>query len=379
MLQFRPMSISLMAALIVGLFTLSARAEEGATALLDRINLPPGFEIQVFAEVPGAREMAVADALKTVFVGTGHDKVYAVLDRDGDGRGEEVVEIATDLNRPSGVAFKDGYLFVAAQDRILRYVVEAIGAGQRYRALILKMGLPESHPLGERYAAIGGDNKLYVTLGASCNVCEVSGLQGTILRMNLDGSESEVFAYGVRSAGGIDFQPKDDEVPVSTAFFTDSGVEGLGEMSPPNEVNHAWQAGLHFGFPWFAGGGVKAPGYEEKTPPADVQWPVVRLVPHGGVQGIHFYRGRMFPREYRGGLFVAEQGSADSALPVGYRVLLIRFDDGRPIGVDVFATGWLREEGPLGGPVDIDELGDGSLLISDEQAGLIYRVFYTGS
>lgn len=373
MFKIRPILI-LAAGLVVGSMALPTRADAAADANLAKINLPPGFEIEVFAEIPLAREMAVVEKMGVVFVGTSGDTVYAVVDRDKDRVVDEVVKIATGLDTPAGVAFKDGYLFVAAADRILRYVVSEVRPGQRYRALVINFDLPKAHPPGRRYAAIGPDGKLYVALGAPCNVCEVSGFEATILRMNLDGSESEVYAQGVRSAGGMDFEPETGQL-----FFTDNGVDGMGDDSPPDELNHAPWAGFNFGFPWYAGGRVKAPGYEDATPPGDAMMPVVRFGAHTTPLGIHFYRGKMFPKAYRReSAYIAQHGSRDRAEPIGYRILQLHFDDGRPTGVDVFADGWLEGGEPWGRPVDIKELGDGSLLVSDDHAGLIYRITYTG-
>lgn len=356
----------------------AAPSGAGGEAAIDtaRISLPPGFGIEVFATVPRPRSMAVAEELQAVFVGTGEDKVYAVIDRDRDRRADEVMVVARGLNGPAGVAFEDGHLFVATRDGVLSYVIDELRADGNYPVQRLKDGLPASEGYGARDAALGPDGKLYLSVGAPCDLCDVSGVEATILRMNTDGTGEEVFASGVRASAGMDFRI--EESGQAAWYFTDDGVDNMGADSPPDELNHAWRAGLNFGFPWYGGAGVRTAEYENEAPPADAQMPVIRFPPHSAPMGIHFYRGEMFPRSYRGDLFVAEYGSPDRAGTAGPRVLRIRFDEDRPVSTRIFAEGWVQEGGPWGRPVDVAELGDGSLLISDGQAGVIYRVTYAG-
>lgn len=355
--------------LVAGLSGVGAADESKIEIAL--IQLPPGFRMEVFARVPHAWSMAVAEELNAVFVGTDDDKVYAALDRDGDRKADEVVEIADDLRKPTSVAYEDGHLFVVTPRQILRYAVAGVGANRKFPAQVLKDDLPASETYGARDAAVGPDGKLYVSVSAPCDVCEVQGAEATILRLNTDGTGEELFASGVRSAAGLDFRI--EESGQTILYFTDHGV---GSELAADELNYAWRAGLNFGFPWYGGAWARTPEYENETPPADIQMPVIRFPPRSTPMGIHFYRGRMFPRQYRGDLFVAEHGSRDPAPPTGSRVLHIHFDEDRPVSTRVFAEGWLQDDRPWGRPVDIAELADGSLLISDSEAGAIYRVTY---
>lgn len=340
---------------------------------LAKIKLPPGFAIEVYARVPSARSMAPAPDLGGMFVGTRGDTLYAVFDRDGDRRAEQVRVLSRDLNTPNGIAFHDGWLYIAEQHRIVRYrPTQAALAPDKVQVLYDK--LPDYGHHGWRYAAVGPDRRLYVAVGAPCNICDVDGLQGTILRFALTGGQPEIFARGVRNSVGIDFHPATGE-----AFFTDNGGDRMGDDVPPDELNHAAHAGRHFGYPHFAGGDAVSPGYGGRTPPADPVFPVIRFGAHVAALGIHFYRGAMFPTEYRNDAFVAQHGSWNRSVPDGYRIVRVRFDKaGRAVGKEVFAEGWLQQGRAWGRPVDIKELPDGSLLVSDDRAGVIYRITYKG-
>ena len=340
---------------------------------LARIKLPPGFAIAVYAEVPSARSMALAPPLGGMFVGTRGDTVYGVFDRDQDGRADVVRPITRSLNVPNGIAYHDNYLYIAEQHRIIRYR-PVLARLAPLRPEVLFDRLPDLSHHGWRYAAIGPDRKLYVTIGAPCNICDVGGLQGTILRMNLDGSGREVFARGIRNSVGLDFHPRTGE-----AFFTDNGGDGMGDDIPPDELNRAPGKGLDFGFPYYAGGRAVSPNYRGRKKPEGAVFPVIEFGAHVAALGIHFYRGDMFPPEYQGDAFVAQHGSWDRSVPDGYRVMRIRFDArGRPYAKEVFAEGWLVGRRAWGRPVDIKELPDGSLLVSDDKAGVIYRITYDG-
>lgn len=372
--------VALAAAFAVAAGVSPGRASEDPKIDTAAIKLPPGFAIEVFATVPHARSMAVAEGLQAVFVGTDDDKVYALIDRNRDHKVDETLEIAGGLKRPTSVAFKDGRLFVVTQERVLAYDIGKLAAGEKYPAQVLRDNLPVAEAYSTRHAVVGPDGKLYVSVSAPCDVCKVHGVEATIVRMNTDGTGEEIFASGVRSSAGMDFHR--EESGQTAWYFTDDGaddMDGTGTDLPPDELNNAWRAGLNFGFPWYGGAGVKSPEYQSEPPPADAQMPVIRFAPNSTPMGIHFYRGKMFPRPYRGDLFVAEHGSADRAEPLGARILRIHFDEDRPVSTEVFAGGWLQDSGPWGRPTDIQELGDGSLLISDDQAGVIYRVTYTGS
>jgi glucose/arabinose dehydrogenase len=336
---------------------------------LDRLNAPRGFAIEVFARVPGARSLAVAERGARIYVGTRGDRVLAVLDPGRDGNADQVVEVARGLKVPNGVALApDGTLFVVEQHQITRF--DPAGA----REVVVPPGvLPDFRHHGWRYAAFGPDQRLYVAIGAPCNICSVRGFEGTIARLRPDGHELEIFARGVRNSLGLDWHPRIGEL-----FFTDNGGDQLGDLIPPDELNRAPERDLHFGYPYVYAPGQPYPQFAGAEPPGPITHPVVNFEAHVAALGLHFYRGRMFPEDYRHDALVAQHGSWDRTEPIGYRVMHVAFDaSGRPTGSDVFIDGWLGNDGRAWGrPVDIAELPDGSLLISDDEAGVIYRVTY---
>ena len=338
---------------------------------LGRLELPPGFAIRVFAEVPDARSLAVADGGARIYVGTRGTDVFAVLDPERDGVANEVVKVADGLNVPNGVAVAgDGALLVVEQSRLLQ--IEPSGATEE----IMPAGvLPDDVFHGWRYARFGPDGLLYIAVGAPCNVCEIRGFEGTILRMRADGHDLQIFARGVRNSVGFDWHPRTKEL-----FFTDNGADFLGDLIPPDELNRAPEPDLHFGYPYQYGQAVPYPDFAGRDPPQPTTPPGLEFEAHVAALGIEFYDGDMLPAGYRGDAFVAQHGSWNRTDPVGYRVMRIRFDElGRPVGKEEFIAGWLRSDGGvLGRPVDITELPDGSLLISDDHAGLIYRVIHSG-
>jgi glucose/arabinose dehydrogenase len=346
-----------------------AAADASAQLPLERLNAPPGFAIEVFAQVPGARSLAVAEEGARIYVGTRGDRVFAVLDRGRDGRADQVVEVARGLKAPNGVAIApDGALFVAEQHQISRF--DPGGA----REVVVPPGvLPDFRHHGWRYAKFGPDGRLYVTVGAPCNICAVRGLEGTIVRLRPDGQELEIFARGVRNSLGLDWHPRTHEL-----FFTDNGGDQLGDLVPPDELNRAPERDLHFGYPYVWGPGEPYPQFAGEQPPGPITHPALNFEAHVAALGLHFYRGRMFPQEYRQDAFVAQHGSWNRSDPIGYRVMRVSFDpSGRPSGKQVFIDGWLGSGGRAWGrPVDVAELPDGSLLISDDTAGVIYRVTY---
>jgi glucose/arabinose dehydrogenase len=356
-------------ALLIGLTGCAARG--GANPPLERLNLPAGFEIEVFAEVPGARSLAVAEGGRKVYVGTREQDVYAVVDGDRDGVADGVLQVATGLKVPNGLAATNGRLFVAEQHRVIRF--EPDGTVE----IVVPAGvLPDFRHHGWRYAAFGPDGKLYVAIGAPCNICEVAGFEGTIVRMDPDGHNLEIFARGVRNSLGFDWHPVTGEM-----FFTDNGGDNLGDLIPPDELNRAQGPGLHFGYPFVYGDGAPYPQSGGRAPPAETTGPVLAFEAHAAALGIHFYRGGMFPDEFRNDAFVAQHGSWNRTDPIGYRIMRVRFGDGGlPTGQEVFIDGWLDRDGrPWGRVVDLAELPDGSLLVSDDFAGLIYRITYAAS
>jgi glucose/arabinose dehydrogenase len=357
-------------AMVVALLAAQTMAAPAIAQLpLGRLHAPPGFTVEIFAEIPGARSLAVAEDGARVYVGTRGDKVFAALDPGRDGVADEVVAIASGLKVANGLALgPDGSLFVVEQHQISRF--DRSGA----REVVVPPGvLPDFRHHGWRYAGFSPDGQLYVTIGAPCNVCEVRGFEGTIVRLRPDGHELEVFARGVRNSVGLDWHPATGEL-----FFTDNGGDQLGDLIPPDELNRAPERDLHFGYPYVYGPDTPYPQFQAQKPPGPTADPALDFAAHVAALGMRFYRGRMFPRAYRGDAFVAQHGSWNRSDPIGYRVMRVRFDAaGNPTGKEVFIDGWLGPGGRAWGrPVDLAELPDGSLLVSDDHAGVIYRITY---
>ncbi len=340
---------------------------------LDLIQLPPGFQINVYARgVSGARSMTRGSE-GTLFVGSrGDGAVYAVLDRDGDQQAEEVLTLVTELNTPNGVAFRDRDLYVAETHRVWRYRdIESHLRSPPQPELILD-NLPKDRRHSWRFIAFGPDGWLYVPVGAPCNACRPADERyASMLRMRPDGTGLEVFARGIRNTVGFDWRPETEEL-----WFTDNGRDWLGDDRPPDELNRASGAGLHFGYPYCHGGDIPDPefgqerGCQEFTPPAR------KLGPHVAAIGMRFYSGDMFPEEYRNQILIAEHGSWNRAEPLGYRLSLVRLEKGQVTAYEVFAEGWLQGGRPWGRPVDVLVMPDGALLVSDNQASVIYRITY---
>lgn len=354
--------------------------EVNVAEYLDRIELPPGFSIEVYMDgLEDARSLAIAED-GTLFVGTrgqiGSDsvgKVYAITNRDGDARGDEVITVAEGLNYPNGVALHEGDLYVAEIRRILRYPDILDNLGSAPEPEVVYDEFPDEFLHGWKYINFGPDGKLYVPVGAPCNICETEGLEGTIVRLDPDGSNLEVYARGVRNSVGFDWHPVTGEF-----WFTDNGRDLWGDDRPPEELNRVTEAGQHFGFPHHYGRDL----LDEEFPipsgmSADDFVPSVLDMPaHTAGLGIEFYTGDMFPREYRNQLFGAYHGSWNRNPPQGYKIRLIRFEDGVAVSYEDFASGWLIDESYWGRPVDLEQMPDGSLLISDDHNDLIYRISY---
>nr|WP_230785637.1 PQQ-dependent sugar dehydrogenase [Aurantimonas coralicida] len=358
---------------------------------LEAIKLPDGFEISLFAVVPDARHIAVGPQGVATFVGTRKQTVWAITDRDRNRVADEVKQFAPsiDFTIPNGVCFSDdGFLFIAEQNRVLVlpaaeffYESPDVAVGVVVDKGELIPAAEESFNHTARVCRIGPDNKLYVSLGQPYNVPpeEKSDLYaregiGGIVRMERDGSGREVYATGVRNSVGMDFNPDNGEL-----WFTDNQVDGMGDDIPPGELNRATAAGQNFGFPWYGGGNVRTNEYKNAEIPADVVAPEVEMDAHAADLGMAFYEGDSFPRKYRGGIFSAQHGSWNRTDPIGARVMFTSLnEDGSAKETEVFAEGWLSDSGEyIGRPVDVATLKDGSLLVSDDLAGAIYRIAYT--
>jgi glucose/arabinose dehydrogenase len=342
-------------------------------AKLELINLKKGFSIELYApDVPGARSMTITDK-GTLFVGTREKgKVYAVMDKDGDKKADSVLTIASGLYMPNGVVFHKGDLYVAEVNRILKYPDIESHIDDPPEPQIINDSFPVESHHGWKYIDIGPDNLLYVPLGAPCNICDpADGRYATIMRMNLDGSNLEIFARGVRNTVGFDWHPRTKEL-----WFTDNGRDRLGDNRPPDELNCAYEKGLHFGYPYCHGSNISDPEFGENHPCNQFTGPRQELGPHVAALGILFYTGDMFPAEYKNQIFIAEHGSWNRSVPIGYRVTLVRVEGRQARSYEVFADGWLQGKIAWGRPVDIVGMKDGSLLVSDDRLGCIYRISY---
>ncbi|MBB5693305.1 PQQ-dependent sugar dehydrogenase [Muricoccus pecuniae] len=366
------------------------RRAEALRRNLERIRLPEGFRIDLYAVVPDARHMAVG-AAGVVFVGTRKTRVWALTDRDRDRVADEVKVFAPSIgfSVPNGLCFSpDGILYVVEHNRVVAFPAAEFfyeSPDVAAEVVVPQGGLvpaaEESFNHGARVCRIGPDNKLYISLGQPFNVPPAAkmelydrvGLSG-IVRMDRDGKNREVYARGIRNSVGIAFRPDSNEL-----WFTDNQVDGMGDNIPPGEINRITAAGQHFGFPWYGGGTVRTREYADRQPPANAVPPVVETQNHAADLGITFYTGRMFPEEYRGAIFNAQHGSWNRTEPVGARVMVTLLNpDGSVKEHKPFAEGWLDDETNeyLGRPVDVAVLRDGSLLVSDDMAGAVYRISY---
>ena len=342
-----------------------------AFASLDDVQLPPGFIIEEYANVPKARSLALGDK-GTLFVSNRKGRsVYAVVENeDGSTR---TIELLRGMRTPNGIAFHKGDLYVAEIDRVFRYRnieehLESVPDGE-----VLDIDLPSDRHHGWRYIGFGPDDKLYISIGAPCNVCDEFGY-GQIIRLNADGSGRETFASGIRNSVGFTWHPNSAEL-----WFTDNGRDMLGDDLPPGELNHAPRQGLHFGFPYCHAGEILDPKFGKGRDCADYTSPARQLGPHVAPLGVKFYTGDMFPAEYRNQILIAEHGSWNRSKKIGYRISQVRFDGNRAISYEPFAIGWLQGESVSGRPVDLIVKDDGSLLVSDDFAGKIYRISYDGA
>jgi glucose/arabinose dehydrogenase len=298
--------------------------------------------------------------------------VHALRDADGDGRAEQVSVVARDLDTPNGVAVQGGALYVAEISRVLRYDgIEDRLASPPAPAVVTDT-LPTDRHHGWKFIAFGPDGKLYVPIGAPCNICESKDPRfASLTRMKPDGSGFEVFASGVRNSVGFDWHPETKEL-----FFTDNGRDMLGDDVPADELNVAPKNGMHFGYPYCHAGTVKDPEFGDKRPCSDFTPPAQKLGPHVAAIGMRFYTGRMFPEEYRNHIFIAEHGSWNRSTPLGYRVTLVKLQDGKAVSYSTFAEGWLQGSKPWGRPSDVIVAPDGALLVADDSADAIYRISY---
>jgi len=338
------------------------------------IKLPPGFKIEIFADdVPGARSLALSPN-GVLFAGTRDNDVYAIVDTNKDNKADDVIIIASGLNSPNGVAVRNGSLYVAEISKIWRYDNIESNLNNPPDPVLVSDGFPEDGHHGWKFIAFGPDDKLYVPVGAPCNICLRDDDQryASIMRMNSDGSELEVFAHGIRNTVGFSWHPQTNEL-----WFTENGRDWLGDDVPPDELNRAHQKDLHFGYPFVHGGDIRDPEFGEGVDFNQYVKPAQKLGPHVAALGMRFYTGTMFPEEYKNQIFIAEHGSWNRSKKIGYRVMMVKLNGNEVVSYEPFAEGWQQGDSISGRPVDVLVMPDGSLLVSDDFGGVIYRISYS--
>lgn len=338
---------------------------------LKKIKLPPGFHIEVYAsDVANARAMCWG-ARGTLFVGSRDEGVvHALRDNDGDGRPDERFIIAKGLKMPAGVAFREGDLYVSAIDRIVKLPAIEDHLAAPPTPIVVTDDFPDEEHHGWKFIAFGPDQKLYVPVGAPCNIClSKDSVFASITRIRLDDNQREIVAHGVRNSVGFDWHPVSGEL-----WFTDNGRDWMGDDAPDCELNVLRKSGQHFGYP-YCHADVPDPEINARSC-SDFVAPAAKLGAHVAPLGMRFYRGDAFPARYKHAIFIAEHGSWNRSTPVGYRVVVAFPDANGQATTEVFAEGWLEGSRTTGRPADVLEAPDGSLLISDDAADRIYRIFY---
>ena len=342
---------------------------------LSKLKVPEGFTISFFAkDVDNARSLALGEN-GTVFVGNRKGKnVYALVDADKDGVAEKKYTVASGLNTPNGVAFRNGSLYIAEVSKIWRIDNIESTLENPGKPVLVNDSFPTEEQHGWKYIAFGPDGKLYVPVGAPCNICDDNEKDkrfASIMRMNADGSGLEVYAHGIRNTVGFTWDPQSRDL-----WFTDNGRDELGDDLPPDELNVATKKDENFGYPYCHAGEIVDPELGKGKNCADYKAPAAKLSPHGASLGIKFNTGGMFPDKYKNQAFIAEHGSWNRSKPIGYRIMLATIDGGVVKSYEPFIDGWLNNGEAWGRPVDVLFLKDGSLLVSDDHANAVYRVSY---
>jgi glucose/arabinose dehydrogenase len=339
----------------------SASASNADPELQKRIKLAPGYTISYFAkDVRGARSMAISKS-GIVFVGTKETgNVYALVDKNHDGKAEEKITIASSLNSPNGVAILDGNLYVAEISRIIKFtdIENTFRNKPKYEVIYDK--LPKDAQHGWKYIAFGPDGKLYIPIGAPCNICNINDPYGTINRINPDGSGWETVARGVRNSVGFAWNPVDSKL-----WFTDNGRDLMGDNIPSDELNEIDTLGQHFGYPFCHQGDITDPQYGKNRNCDEFRAPEIKLGPHVAALGMKFFDNK---------IYIAEHGSWNRKTPIGYRISTVDINNGKATNYKVFAEGWLSGNNAWGRPVDIIFTDDKAMLISDDKSGVIYII-----
>lgn len=299
--------------------------------------------------------------------------VYAIVSH---GKSREVFVVAADLQMPVGVCFHNKDLYISAVSKIIKLENIESRLKNPPEPEIVNDTFPTDTWHGWKFIKFGPDGKLYVPQGMPCNVCEKEDKRyGTIFRMNENGSGLEIFESGIRNTVGFDWHPVTKEL-----WFTDNGRDYMGDNIPPDELNYAPVKGMNFGFPYIVGNNIKDPVFGINKNPADYAKSAIDLGPHVAPLGMRFYTGKMFPEKYKNNIFIAEHGSWNRTIPIGYRVTFVTIKNNKEaVNYEVFAEGWLQNGKAWGRPADVEVMEDGSLLVSDDFAGAVYRIYYTGA
>lgn len=340
---------------------------------LDKIQLPAGFTIEVYAEnVENARQMALGDN-GTVFVGSRKaGNVYALIDSDNDFKADKKIIIATDLFMPSGLAYHNGSLYVAEVDKVWRYpdIEQSLPTIPKPELVYDK--LPNKSHHGWKFITFGPDGKLYIPVGAPCNVCESELPFASILQLDLETKQTTIVAQGVRNSVGFDFHPQTGEL-----WFTDNGRDMMGDDLPDDELNRVSKKGQHFGFPYIHNTDIADADFTNPKIAKLNTPPVLTLGAHVAALGMEFYQANQFPATYKQSILIAQHGSWNRTNKVGYRIMQVALEGNKVIDYKPFATGWLEGEQSWGRPADVMTLADGSILVSDDFANAVYRISYT--
>lgn len=353
-----------------------SNAQNNASQIIENLQLPEGFKAEIYAaDVPNARQMVLGNR-GTIYVGSrGAGKVYALVDQNADFQADTVYTIDEGLRSPSGVAYRDGALYVGAINRILRYDDIDQRLSNPPDPIVITDSYPSEGHHGWKFIAFGPDGKLYVPVGAPCNICKSENpIFASITRINPDGTDREIIARGVRNSVGFDWHPQTGDL-----WFTDNGRDWLGDNKPPCELNHLTTSGQHFGYPYKHGRNIWDPdfGNEGKTMEQAFRAPARELGPHVAPLGMIFYTGEMFPQSYKNQILIAEHGSWNRSEKIGYRITRVSLQNEPPASYQPFIEGWLQSNDAVWGrPVDLLQLTDGSVLISDDYKGIIYRITY---
>lgn len=376
----RNFNLLIAGACLLSSLTLDLQAQDNEIDLT-KIKLPEGFKISLYARVPNARSLSRTPDGKTVFVGNMRRRnVYALTDTNGDMVADKTYKWESKeesgWNMPNGVAYHNGDLYMAEVNKIHRFPDIMNNLDDPKSEVIYEDYPTETHH-GWKFIAFGPDGKLYVPVGAPCNVCEKDNeVFASITRMDPDGSNMEIYAKGIRNSVGFTWDPRTDKM-----WFTDNGRDHLGDEVPACELNYAPEQGMNFGFPYWHQGDIPDPEFGEKYPRNDFTEPKYKFEPHSAPLGLRFYQGNMFPAKYKNNIIVAQHGSwnrSKEAGHIGYQLRFVQIEGDKVVGSEVFASGWLDQETNRGWgkPVDVMEMPDGSILVSDDIAGAIYRIYY---